>query len=188
MLMAFFCLLVAGFVPSEPARLLIAIFSLALVAQSWFVQRRFTKSGSRLILFALIHTLIALGAIWLGLNVVRFYSYAPDLNRASLYSTVVTMQAAISWCAVPVAVVTFYWLLGETASFLGQRVSRRLVGDRKTWWNRPLTGVCLWGYAIGMGVSALIMSSTLRWMVLACGISGLLFAVIFRIARHDDEI
>lgn len=79
---------------SEPGRAVASVVCLALVMQSWFTQRRYVKSRERLVLVALALSLPALASVWLGLNVLRFYSYDP-VSDISVYSTVVRLQAII---------------------------------------------------------------------------------------------
>ena len=63
---------------SEPVRALAAIVCLGLLVQSWFVQKQYARSRRQLVLVTLILSLPALASVWLGLNVIRFYSYDGD--------------------------------------------------------------------------------------------------------------
>jgi hypothetical protein len=182
-----FCLVMSGTIRSEPARVVAAVVSLGLVLESWFTQQRFTKTRSGLTLLTLILGLPALGSLWLGLNVVRSYLYAPEAD-ASLYSTVIRFQEVIADCASAIAIIVFFWSTAEAAKFLAKRISNKFAGKRKTWWNKPLTGTWLWGCPIGTALSAIIASSLLRWILIACSILGITFALIFRFTRTDDEI
>jgi hypothetical protein len=129
----------------------------------------------------------ALGSIWLGLNVVRYYSHDPE-SPESLYSTVVRIQDVLVSCGFVVGLIAMQWLIAEIAMVVGRRISRGLVGRRKTWWNRPLKGTWLWGSVVGYAISLLIVSSFLRWALLFVAILGILFAAMFRALRSDDEI
>jgi hypothetical protein len=182
-----FWLILSGILLSEPGRAVASVLCMTLVLQSWFTQRRYTKSRERLVLFTLALGLPALASLWLGLNVVRFYSYAPE-SRANLYSAVIRLQAIIEDVAYAVGLVVFFWTIVELSCFLAKCISVKLVGRRKTWWNRQFTGIWLWGSPIGFAVAALISSSLLRWAVIALSVLGCLFAVIFRFTRPDDEI
>jgi hypothetical protein len=155
--------------------------------QSWFAQRRYVRNRERLVLAALALSLPALASLWLGLNVLRFYSYAPE-SQARLYSTVVRLQTIIEGVACPIGLVVFFWTIVEVSCSLAKRISVKFVGRRKTWWNRPFTGKWLLGSPIGFALAALISSSLLRWFVVALSALGCLFALIFRLARPDDEI
>jgi hypothetical protein len=182
-----FCLIASGIIRSQPARAAVAALSLGLVLESWFALRRCAKTRSALALMSFALSLPALGSLWLGLNVVRFYSYAPELD-ASLYATVVRFQEVIVDCATAIAIIVFFWSTAEAAKFLGKRISNKFAGKRKTWWNKPLTGTWLWGCPIGTALSAIIASSLLRWILIACSVLGITFALIFRFARKDHEI
>jgi len=172
---------------SEPGRAVASVVCLALVMQSWFTQRRYVKSRERLVLVALALSLPALASVWLGLNVLRFYSYDP-VSDISVYSTVVRLQAIVEGVAYAIGLVVFFWTIVEVSCFLAERISVKLVGRRKTWWNRRLKATFLWGSPIGSTIAALISSSLLRWLVVGLSVLGCVFAVIFRLTRPDDEI
>jgi hypothetical protein len=172
---------------SEPGRAVASLVCLGLVIQSWFTQRRYVKSRERLVLVALALSLPALASVWLGLNVLRFYSYDP-VSDISVYSVVVRLQAIIEGIAYAIGLVVFFWTIVEFSCFLAERISVKLVGRRKTWWNRRFKGVWLWGSPIGFAIAALISSSLLRWLVVGLSVLGCVFAVIFRLTRPDDEI
>jgi hypothetical protein len=182
-----FCLVISGAIRSEPGRAAAAVLSFGLVVQSWFAQRRYAKSRSTLALLSLILSLPALGSVWLGLNVLRFYSYAPE-SRAPVYSTAVRLQEIIVNCAIAIGIIVFFWSIAEVAKFLGKAISKRFAGRKKTWWNKPLGTTWMWGSPIGTALCALITSSLLRWILIACSLLGLTFALIFRFTRKDDEI
>ena len=182
-----FWLVMSGILLSEPGRALASGVCLALLVQSWFAQRRYARNRERLALLTLALSLPALASIWLGLNVLRFYSYAPD-SAAHVYSAVVTLQRIVGICAYAVGMVVVLWTIGELGSFLAKRISVKLVGRKKTWWNREFQGTWLWASPIGFALAALISSNLLRWFVIALSVLGCLFALIFRLTRPDDEI
>jgi hypothetical protein len=184
---AVFGLVVSGSLVSEPGRAVASVLCVALVIQSWVMQRRFARTRERLFLFTLALSLPALASLWLGLNVLRFYSYAPE-SGAQLYSTVVRLQEVIQSVAYAIGLVVFFWTIVELSCFLADRVSLRLVGHRKTWWNRRFKGIWLLGSPIGFALTALISSSLLRWLVVVLSILGCFFALLFRITRPHDEI
>ena len=172
---------------SEPGRAVASVVCLGLVIQSWFTQRKYVKSRERLVLVALALSLPALASVWLGLNVLRFYSYDP-VSDISVYSVVVRLQAIIEGVAYAIGLVVFFWTIVEISCFLAERISFKLLGRRKTWWNRRFKGIWLWGSPIGFAIAALISSSLLRWLVVGLSVLGCVFAVIFRLTRPDDEI
>lgn len=71
-----FWLPLAGVLPSEPLRAVASVVCLALVIQSWLTQRKYAMSRERFVLVTIALSLPALASLWLGLNVLRFYSYA----------------------------------------------------------------------------------------------------------------
>lgn len=172
---------------SEPGRAVASVVCLGLVIQSWLTQRRYVKRRERLILVALALSLPALASVWLGLNVLRFYSYDP-VSDISVYSVVVRLQAIIEGVAYAIGLVVFFWTIVEISCFLAERISFKLVGRRKTSWNRRFKGIWLWGSPIGFAIAALISSSLLRWLVVGLSVLGCVFAVIFRLTRPDNEI
>jgi len=184
---AIFGLVVSGVLVSEPARAVSSVLCIALLIQSWIMQRRYARTHERLAFLSVALCLPALASIWLGLNVLRFYSYtggAPTLT----YSTVVRLQGIILGVAYAAALVVGFWGIVELSCWLAERISNRFAGRRKTWWNRRLKGTWLWGSPIGFAISALIASSLLRWLVITVSVMGCLFAVIFRLTRPHDEI
>lgn len=185
--LAIFGLVLSSILRSEPARAVASVLCMTLVVQSWIEQLKYTKSRERLVLFTLALSLPALASLWLGLNVMRFYSYAPE-SRAPLYSAVVRLQAIIQNVAYAIGLVVLFWSIVELSCFLAKRVSLKLVGRRKTWWNRQFKGTWLLGSPIGFALAALISSSLLRWFVVALSALGCLFALIFRLTRPDGEI
>jgi hypothetical protein len=156
-----FGLVISGVLRSEPGRAVASVVCLALVMHSWFTQRRHVKSRKRLVLVALALSLPALASVWIGLNVLRFYSYDP-VSDISVYSTVVRLQEIIEGVAYAIGLVVFFWTIVEISCFLAEHISVKLVGHRKTWWNRRFKGTWLWGSPIGFAIAALIGSSLLR--------------------------
>lgn len=182
-----FLLISTGRLTSEPGRALVALLSMGLMVQCWFAQLHYVKSRSRRVLLGLILTLPALGSLWLGLNVVRFYSYGPE-SPTSLYSAVVRAQSIVVSLAIILGLIAMQLSIAEVASVIGQSISRKLVGKKKTWWNRPLKGTWMWGIFVGYAVGILIASTFLRWALLAVAVLGIIFAALFRALRKQDEI
>lgn len=97
--------LVFFFLDFQNARMLVSIISFVLLAHAWNMQMRGSKNIWRSLLWTSVLLLPMLGAIWLGLNVIRgnTYEYAADYERhlgdyrQSLYWHVVEMQDWIVW-------------------------------------------------------------------------------------------
>lgn len=99
--------LVFFFLDSQNARMLVSITSFVLLAHTWRVQMRGSQSIWRSLLWTSVLLLPMLGAIWLGMNVIRgnTYDYAVDYQRhlgdyrQNLYWYVVEAQDWIVWTA-----------------------------------------------------------------------------------------
>ena len=182
-----FVLVVSGILLSEPGRAVASVLCILLLIQSWVIQRKYARSRERLVLLSLALSLPALAALWLGLNVLRFYSYNPE-SRAQVYSAVVRIQEVIQNLALAVGLVVLFWAIVDLSCFLAGRISVKLVGRRKTWWNQKFKGTWLLGSPIGFALAALISSSLIRWVVVVLSVWGCIFALIFRLARPRDEI
>ena len=102
------------FLDFQSARMIASIISIVLLAHAWHMQTRGSQSIWRSLLWTSLLLLPMLGAIWLGLNVIRgnTYEYATDYQRnlgdyrQSLYWYVVEAQDWIAWAArVDIAVI-----------------------------------------------------------------------------------
>jgi len=119
-----FCIIgsvLSGFLRSEPGRAFASILCLALLIHSWLMQRRYTRTPQRLVFLTLVFCLPTLASLWLGLNVIRFYSYAPE-SEPNLYSTVCGLQEVIAWCALAVGMVVVFWTIVDLACWLAKRI------------------------------------------------------------------
>ncbi len=91
----------------DSTRILVSIISIVLLAHAWRMQMRGFQTIWRSLLWASVLLLPMLGAIWLGLNVIRSntYDYAADYQRhlgdyrQSLYWYMVETQDWIVWTA-----------------------------------------------------------------------------------------
>jgi len=169
-----FGLVVSGILLSEPGRAVASVLCILLLIQSWVIQRKYARSRERLVLLSLALSLPALAALWLGLNVLRFYSYNPE-SPAQVYSAVVRTQEVVQNLALAVGLVVLFWAIVDR-------------GRRKTWWNQKFKGTWLLGSPIGFALAALISSSPIRWVVVVLSVWGCIFALIFRLARPRDEM
>lgn len=109
-------------------------------------------------------------------------------SPTSLYSAVVRAQSIVVSLAIILGLIAMQLSIAEVASVIGQSISRKLVGKKKTWWNRPLKGTWMWGIFVGFAVGILIASTFLRWALLAVAVLGIIFAALFRALRKQDEI
>ena len=117
----------------EVTRAVLSVVCLALLVHSWFMQRRYAQSRWRLAFWTLFLSLVALGPLWLGLNVVRFYSYdvAVDYQRNSalwyhnLYWYVVEWQGRIVLLAKVLVIVVVLWAIVDFVRWLVKRIMRK---------------------------------------------------------------
>jgi hypothetical protein len=113
----------------EVLRALFSVVCLALLAHSWFLQRRYSQSRWRLAFWTLLLSLVVLGPIWLGLNVIRFYSYdlGADYQRNStlwyhnLYWYVVESQDIIVLLAKILGIAIVVWVAIDLVRWLAKR-------------------------------------------------------------------
>ena len=121
---------VRAFPDYEVVRAVISVLCIALLVHSWFMQRRFVQSRWRLAFFTLLLWLPALGALWLGLNVIRSYTYdsAADYRLYStvwyqgLYWKVVELQNTIVLLAKVLGIAAALWTIVDLARWLARRI------------------------------------------------------------------
>ncbi len=111
-------LLFAGFLHSEPIRGLLAIGCTLLIVRHWRWYRR-SGTGRRLAYLSAICGGFILAFLWLGLNVVRFYTYDPEsVHTWAVHIFVADVQDVL---AIPIAglvVIVFVWSLAYFAHWL----------------------------------------------------------------------
>src|SRR5882762_5684255 len=114
-------LIFLGVLPSEPGRAVASILCLALLVHSWLAQRRHVQTR-QLLFLTLLLSLPALASLWLGLNVIRFYSYAPE-SSAPVYWAMVRSQNVIEWCARALVVAVTLWTVAALGRWLAKSIS-----------------------------------------------------------------
>jgi hypothetical protein len=70
-----------------------------------------------LVFLTFVLSLPGLAAVWLGLNVIRFYSYNPD-SPPSGYNWVIPSQDAVWWLGCAVASILVLWAMITSICFL----------------------------------------------------------------------
>ena len=114
----------------EVARTALFVICLALLVHSWFVQRRYAQSRWQLAFWTLFLSLVALGPLWLGLNVIRFYSYDSQwlstLWYHNLYGCVVELQDVVILSAKMLGILIVLWLIADLARWLWNRCFGKL--------------------------------------------------------------
>jgi peptidoglycan/LPS O-acetylase OafA/YrhL len=119
---------------SESTRALVSVICIVLLAHAWRMQIRGSHSIWQSMLWTSIVLLPTLGAIWLGLNVIRgeTYEYAADYQRhlgdfrQNLYWYVVETQDWIVWIA-RIAIVL--GLLFAVVNFFTRKEAKVAQGD-----------------------------------------------------------
>ena len=106
----------------EVLRALVSVLCLTLLVHSWLMQRRFAQSVWRRAFWTVLLSLIALGPFWLGLNVIRYYSYAGE-EQYTLYEAVVYLQDAVVLLAKAVCLVVLLWGIVDFARWLKRKNS-----------------------------------------------------------------
>jgi hypothetical protein len=94
--------------------------SITLLVHSIVTQRRYTRTLQGRTLIRLFLLLPALAALWLGLNVIRVYSYAPDAGLNVCWFVVET-QDVIVWSGGILGVVVAIWSSIEGALWVVKR-------------------------------------------------------------------
>lgn len=117
----------------EVARAILSVACIALLIHSWFKQRMKAKGGWQLGFFTLLLSLLALGSIRIGLNVIRADSYdlAADYQAHAnlwyhnLYWNVVDMQGAIVLLAKVLGAAVVLWAVAGSCMWLNRRTRRQ---------------------------------------------------------------
>jgi hypothetical protein len=125
---------VVGWVPflftSEIVRAALAVTCVGLMAFQWAIYRRIFF-GSKFVLLSLIVTWFIVASLWLGLNVVRYYTYNPDDARTWAWHTaVIQIQFPLGWAGILLVPVVAVWLMFLIVGRLSSMV--RSVGSRPT--------------------------------------------------------
>ena len=107
---------------SEVVRAVLAVTCIALMAFQWALYRK-TVGGSKFLLLSLIVAWFTLASLWLGLNVVRYYTYNPESARTWAWHTLVAqIQTPILWAMALLIPVVFTWVLWLFVHWISGRV------------------------------------------------------------------
>jgi hypothetical protein len=114
-------LLFAGLLHSEIVRALLAVGCTGLMIFQWLIYRK-TDRGTQLLFLSLVVTALGLSSVWLGLNVVRFYTYDPESPQTwAWHKLIAHVQEIIEWTVVALVSVVFLWGLLLVARWLNRR-------------------------------------------------------------------
>lgn len=122
---AVWVLLFSGHLASEVLREVLAIACIALMLKQWQVYRR-SASGGRFVFLSLVVIGLTLASLWLGLNVVRFYTYDGDGGHGRIYGLVVGIQEYLVWTTGALLIIVASWVVLYLAIWFSRK-SRVLV-------------------------------------------------------------
>jgi hypothetical protein len=111
----------------EVVRAALALVCIALLVHSWFRQRKYAKSKLRLAFFTLMLTLVALGPVWLGLNVMRahYYRLNWDDHEVAVWSNICSIQYRVEQLARVLGIAVTLWVIVDSVRWLAKRVHAR---------------------------------------------------------------
>jgi len=126
------------FVDYEILRAILSVVCILLLGHSWFKQLKYSRGKRRLAFFTIFLSLVALGPVWVGLNVIRFYAYPehcecsfPIFNAERVYSVVSILMDAVELFAKVICVVVALWAVVDIARWMGSASSSRDKGVRR---------------------------------------------------------
>ena len=115
-------LLFAGLLNSEIVRAVLAVLCTSLMFYQWLIYRK-TNRGMQLFFLSLVVGGLALSSVWIGLNVVRFYTYDPESHRLwAWHMLIVHIQEIVKWAVVGLAAVAFLCGLLLLARWINERL------------------------------------------------------------------
>jgi hypothetical protein len=110
----------------EVARAVLSVVCIALLVHSWFLQRKYAESKWQFAFFTLLLTLVALGPVWLGLNVMRAHFYPINwITDQALYGNICDLQDRVTQLAEVLGIAVALWALVDLVRWLTKRISAR---------------------------------------------------------------
>jgi hypothetical protein len=119
--------LIRLFMNYEVARAVLSVVCIALLVHSWFMHRRYAENKWRLAFFTLLLSLIVLGPLWLGLNVLRahYYPLYWDDQEIAVWSNICKLQDRTELFAKVLGIAVALWALVDLARWLAKRIRTR---------------------------------------------------------------
>jgi hypothetical protein len=106
---------------------LLSVICATLLVHSWFMQRKYAKSKWRLVFLTLLLSLIMLGPIWLGMNVIRADSYPSNWkNDVDRYFYICNMQDRVVQLAEVLGIAVVLWVIVDLGRWLVKRSFKKL--------------------------------------------------------------
>jgi hypothetical protein len=110
----------------EVARAVLSVVCIALLVHSWFMQRKYAENKWRLAFFTLLLTLVVLGPVWLGLNVMRAHFYPMNwITDQALYGNICDLQDRVTQLAEVLGIAVALWAIVDLVRWLTKRISAK---------------------------------------------------------------
>lgn len=110
------------FMDYEVARAVLSAACIVLLIHSWFIQRRYAQRKWRLVYWTLFLSLLSLGPLWLGLNVIRAYSYPENWKTdIALYENICYVQDIVEQLAKVLGIAVVLWVIVDFVRWLVKR-------------------------------------------------------------------
>ncbi len=114
-------LVAKGYVWLEVLRGMLAIVCIVLAIYQWKILRR----KQRFSLPGLLLLTLVMASLWMGLSVIRLYTYPTDSLRQllPLYGVVVRIQRLLFWSVIASVFVVTIWTIVRISRWLASRPS-----------------------------------------------------------------
>jgi hypothetical protein len=90
------------------------------------MQRKYAENKWRLAFFTLLLTLVVLGPVWLGLNVMRAHFYPMNwITDQALYGNICDLQDRVTQLAEVLGIAVALWAIVDLVRWLTKRISAK---------------------------------------------------------------
>jgi len=107
---------------SQIMRSVLAAVCFVLLVHSWFMQHRCARTRWRLAFITLLLSLLALGPVWLGLNVLRYYAHPMNWNKWEMFQRICDLQFRVEQLAQVVGMGVVLWVIVDFARWARKRI------------------------------------------------------------------
>jgi hypothetical protein len=113
-------LVAAANTSSEPLRGVISIMCIGLAVYQWTIYRR----GQRFSLPGFVLLTLTMVSLWLGLNVIRYYTYPRhSMGILGWHGLVIRTQELLMWPILCAVLIVTLWAIIDLAHWIARRVS-----------------------------------------------------------------
>ena len=113
-------LVAAANTSSEPLRGVISIMCIGLAVYQWTIYRR----GQRFSLPGFVLLTLTMVSLWLGLNVIRYYTYRRhSMGILGWHGLVIRTQELLMWPILCAVLIVTLWAIIDLAHWIAGRVS-----------------------------------------------------------------